>query len=222
MKINEVFRSLQGEGSYAGQQAVFLRLSGCNLRCSECDTAYAFDEGEEIDALEVMARLKRCGTDYTKYVVVTGGEPLLQAHELGRITAALSYVHFGVETNGTIYEVLPGTIQQRVHYVVSPKVTSFGDPKGLELYKSEWSSAARCTNQVYFKFVVNSEKDVEMVCRFVDSEHIPHEVVWIMPKCSTREKHFNKWPSVFDWAVKYGFHASPRLHILAHDARRGV
>lgn len=223
MLVNEIFHSLQGEGPYAGQHAVFLRLTGCNLHCSKCDTAYAFDEGTEMDTLAVLAELKKNGAYDVGYVVVTGGEPLLQAKELNRLIPAVpSNVNFGIETNGTIYEVLHGTLKDRVYYIISPKGFGFGDPKGEELYKTDWSSAARHTNQVAFKFVVSSKKDVERVQRFKETQRIPDGLIWIMPECITREKHFNKWPDIFQWAVEYGFHASPRLHILAFGPRRGI
>lgn len=223
MKINEIFHSLQGEGPRAGRHAVFLRLAGCNLRCSKCDTPYAFEEGTEMDALGVLAELKRLKAFDISYVVVTGGEPLLQAKELNRVIAATPpNVEFGVETNGTIYEVLHGTIQQRVHYVVSPKGFGFGDAKGKELYKTEWSASGRHTNLVLFKFVVSTEEDVEKAVRFAEKERIPKGLVWIMPEGVTREKIFNRWPSVFEWAVKYGVHASMRLHTLAFGAKRGI
>lgn len=176
-----------------------------------------------MDTLEVVAQLKEHGALRVGYVVVTGGEPLLQAKELSRVTAALpGYVTIGVETNGTIYEVLHGTVQHRVHYVVSPKGFGFGDPRGKELYKDEWSGAARHTKQIAFKFVVSTKKDVEKVLRFKEVEQIPNGLIWIMPECRTREKHFNKWPNVFEWAVESGLHASPRLHTMAFGTRRGI
>lgn len=224
MKINEIFRSIQGEGPYAGQQAVFLRLTGCNLRCTKCDTAYAFEEGTQMDALAVIAELKAQRADEVKYVVVTGGEPLLQFEELNRVVMGSPYfIQFGIETNGTLYKILDGTRKGCVHYIVSPKgIGSFGDVKGRDLYDEFWSSAAVSGMPVTFKFVVSSKSDVESVAAFVRVQNIPEGRVWIMPECTTREKHFNKWPSVFEWALEYGFNASPRLHTMAFGAKRGI
>lgn len=224
MRVNEIFRSIQGEGPYAGQQAVFLRLTGCNLRCKRCDTAYAFDEGTEMDALEVLAELKRFKAHITRYVVVTGGEPLLQAKELGRVVMAVPpNVQFGIETNGTLFEIVHGTLQHRVHYIISPKgIGSFGDAKGRELYDEQWSAAAMFSGRVTFKFVVSSKSDVESVVAFTRNQNIPSGLVWLMPEGVTREKIFNKWPDVFNWAIEFGFHASCRLHTLAFGSKRGV
>lgn len=221
MHVNEIFKSIQGEGPYAGQQAVFLRLTGCNLRCKRCDTAYAFDEGTEMDALEVLAELKKLRADVYKYVVVTGGEPLLQFEELNRVVMSTPrYIQFGIETNGTIYKLLDGTRQGCVHYIVSPKgIGSFGDTKGRELYDERWSLR---NSRITFKFVVSTESDVESVIAFLREQNIPHGSVWLMPEGVTREKIFNKWPSVFKWALKYNFNASCRLHTLAFGAERGV
>jgi len=224
MKVNEIFTSIQGEGPSAGQRAVFLRLAGCNLRCPKCDTPYAFEEYTEMDALAVIAELKRLKADAVRYVVVTGGEPLLQFEELNRVVmGSPHFIQFGIETNGTIYKLLDGTRQRCVHYIVSPKgVGSFGDPKGRKLYNAFWSTAALKAPYVTFKFVVSSESDVESVVAFTREQNISPGAVWIMPEGATREKIFNKWPDVFHWALKYDFHASPRLHTLAFGAKRGV
>src|SRR3954453_19910450 len=75
MRITEIFHSIQGESSHAGRPCVFVRLTGCNLRCVWCDTAYAFYEGNRMTVAEVAERVRgyRCGL-----VEITGGEPLLQ------------------------------------------------------------------------------------------------------------------------------------------------
>ena len=75
MKINEIFHSLQGEGLLIGIPTTFIRTTGCNLRCSWCDTKYAYEKGEEMAIDEVLAKVK--GYD-TTHICITGGEPLLQ------------------------------------------------------------------------------------------------------------------------------------------------
>ena len=84
MFITEIFKSIQGESSYAGLPCVFVRLTGCNLRCTWCDTAYAFHGGKKYSAPEVLARVdelfcvERSAGDQRQLVEITGGEPLLQ------------------------------------------------------------------------------------------------------------------------------------------------
>src|SRR5437867_5795312 len=81
LRVNEIFHSVQGESRHAGRPCVFVRLTYCNLRCSWCDTPYAFEEGSDMPVGAVLERVASFGT---RYVLVTGGEPLVQegAHDL--------------------------------------------------------------------------------------------------------------------------------------------
>jgi 7-carboxy-7-deazaguanine synthase len=125
-RVSEVFASVEGEGLYAGRPAVFLRLSGCNLSCTYCDTAYAREHtpvavihlGEEsievpnpIESAELVALAKARFSGVTT-VVVTGGEPLLQTDPLREIASGLRMLGYGVhlETNGTLPEALAGVV----------------------------------------------------------------------------------------------------------------
>jgi len=103
MRIAEIFRSVQGEGLLAGTESVFVRASGCNLRCWFCDTPYASwePEGEDLSVDEIVAEIDRLGAPH---VVLTGGEPMLFA-ELIPLCAALgrSQRHVTIETAGTLY-----------------------------------------------------------------------------------------------------------------------
>ncbi|MCI0469962.1 MAG: 7-carboxy-7-deazaguanine synthase QueE, partial [Nitrospirae bacterium] len=100
MKICEIFASIQGESSYAGLPCVFVRMSGCNLRCVYCDTAYAFDDGAEMSEDEVIEKVIGYGLNL---VEVTGGEPLLQKDVYPFITKLLdSGFSVLVETNGSV------------------------------------------------------------------------------------------------------------------------
>ncbi|MHC4178583.1 MAG: 7-carboxy-7-deazaguanine synthase QueE, partial [Planctomycetota bacterium] len=113
MRIAEIFRSIQGEGFLTGTESVFVRTSGCNLRCSYCDTPYASwtPEGDDLSADEIVARVDGLDCDH---VVLTGGEPMLFA-ELIPLTAALrggmptgkrghgTGQHITIETAGTLY-----------------------------------------------------------------------------------------------------------------------
>lgn len=94
MKVNEIFYSLQGEGCYSGTPAVFIRLSGCNLRCPFCDTQH--ESGTEMSEAEIVEVLKQWPT---RFVVLTGGEPLLQITE--KFLYELRHYFVAVETNGT-------------------------------------------------------------------------------------------------------------------------
>jgi len=99
LKVTEIYTSIQGETTFAGFPCTFVRLAGCNLRCSWCDTAYAWSGGESLDRREIIRRLR----DGPSLVTVTGGEPLLQA-ETPALVADLLREGFTVlvETNGTL------------------------------------------------------------------------------------------------------------------------
>lgn len=100
MNVTEIFHSIQGESTYAGLPCVFVRLSGCNLRCTYCDTQYAYDEGERMSLEEILDRVQRYGCPL---VEITGGEPLLQEDTFVLVErlAAMGYKTL-VETNGTV------------------------------------------------------------------------------------------------------------------------
>jgi 7-carboxy-7-deazaguanine synthase len=150
LRVNETFASLQGEGSLVGVPAFFIRLDGCPLRCSWCDTPYALagDAGRvtEVDALIDMARPFR-------YVVITGGEPLAQ--DIAPLVDALAPAHHvTIETSGTIFADLPGVAL----FSVSPKVGTSGyRPKPIVLRKY----CASAPGRLQLKFVIGDDRDLD-------------------------------------------------------------
>jgi 7-carboxy-7-deazaguanine synthase len=100
LKVNEIFKSIQGESSYVGLPCAFVRLTGCHLRCTWCDTAYAFHEGTDMTVEEVVQKVEAMGV---KFFELTGGEPLLQedAFELVRRLCDLNYTIL-IETSGAV------------------------------------------------------------------------------------------------------------------------
>ena len=99
MKINEIFKSIQGEGILSGLPTIFIRASGCNLRCSWCDTKYAYHNGKELGLNDIFLILKKLGC---KRVCITGGEPLLQKGSIGLINLLLKNKYLvSIETNGS-------------------------------------------------------------------------------------------------------------------------
>jgi 7-carboxy-7-deazaguanine synthase len=100
LKICEIFASIQGESSYAGLPCVFVRLTGCNMRCLYCDTKYAYEEGAEMSVAEVLEAVQRYGIPL---VEITGGEPLLQDETPALVTVLLNEGHTVlIETNGSL------------------------------------------------------------------------------------------------------------------------
>jgi len=151
MKISEIFTSIQGETSFVGLPFTFVRLTGCNLRCSYCDTQYAYEEGTEYSLDAVVAEVtKRAVTR----VVITGGEPLLQ-DETCILCSRLLDAGFTVllETNGSI---LIKYVDQRVHRILDLKCPGSGMDKYMNLQNFDY-----LTVRDEIKFVISDRKDFE-------------------------------------------------------------
>ena len=120
LKINEIFFSIQGESSFAGLPFIFIRLTGCPLRCSYCDTRYAYEQGQEMTAGEILNTISRFPS---LHVMVTGGEPLAQdSRELIQTLIDRGYT-VAVETSGALsLSGFPG----QAHYIVDIKTPSSG------------------------------------------------------------------------------------------------
>lgn len=149
-RVNEIFHSIEGEGARAGLPATFVRLVGCNLRCSYCDTTYAFEPGptdELLTADEIAARAAGFGA---RAVTVTGGEPLLQ--DLGPLFDALDAFEVNVETNGSIELPAP---RPHVFYTMDWKSPSSGEEARMRA-----DNLARLTESDVLKFVVGTEADL--------------------------------------------------------------
>jgi 7-carboxy-7-deazaguanine synthase len=151
VKVCEIFRSLQGESSFAGLPCVFIRLAGCNLRCRYCDTHYALEGGDEIPIGEIVEQVASHGGDL---VEVTGGEPLFQ-EDTPELTLALLKRGYRVlvETNGSLdISVLP----QEVVRIVDIKCPSSG-----ESHQVMWENTWRLLLKDEVKFVISDRLDYE-------------------------------------------------------------
>ena len=151
MKINEIFKSIQGETSYAGLPCAFVRVTGCNLRCNYCDTTYAYEEGKEMSLstiLECIARLK------TKIVCVTGGEPLSN-NDTPLLLEELLVKNYTVlvETNGS-YDIR--TIPQEIIKIMDIKC-----PDSNMSHLMNWQNIKYLTKFDEVKFVLSSRKDYD-------------------------------------------------------------
>lgn len=127
LKIHEIFASLQGEGLRQGEPTLFIRLTGCNLRCAFCDTRHAWDQGEDQTVEQIVDRVLCLRRDFpSEWVCLTGGEPLLQ--DIGGLLQALTQalLKIQVETNATRPPVFPVD-----WYTVSPKPPDYDLHPGL-------------------------------------------------------------------------------------------
>ncbi|MCX7085441.1 MAG: 7-carboxy-7-deazaguanine synthase QueE [Methylococcales bacterium] len=151
LRITEIFYSLQGESNTVGLPTVFIRLTGCPLRCTYCDTAYAFTGGERISITDIVAQTATYGT---KYVTVTGGEPLAQVGCIELIEQLLASGFFvSLETSGAL-DV--SKVDAR-----AVKVLDFKTPSSGELSKNLYQNIDFLTIQDQIKFVIGTDEDYE-------------------------------------------------------------
>ena len=161
LKVNEIFYSIQGESSYAGRPCVFVRLTGCNLRCSYCDTKYAYDEGEELEVHDIIDKLAVYKCDM---VEITGGEPLIQ-NETPSLVYELLEKHYKVllETNGS-KDI--SKLDKRCVKIVDIKCPSSGMSA-----KNDLENLNRLMNKDEIKFVIGDREDYEYAKEILNSTH---------------------------------------------------
>jgi len=151
MQVTEIFHSIQGESSYAGQPCVFIRLTGCPLRCTWCDTAYAFHGGQDDSVDDVLAKVHRYGC---RLVEVTGGEPLAQPESLP-LMARLCDAGYKVllETSGAV-DIAP--VDPRVHVILDVKC-----PGSDMTDRMHWPNLSRLAAKDEAKFVLADRADYD-------------------------------------------------------------
>ncbi len=231
MLISEMFYSVQGEGVLVGMPSVFIRTSGCNLRCRWCDTPYASwrPEGKEMTVPEIMLEVEKHAT---RHVVVTGGEPMI-AREMPALLAALRTAgkHITIETAGT---VLPNEVPCDLASI-SPKLSN--STPGLAEGGAAWVERhertrlqpevlrAWCSSYDFqLKFVITSAADIEEATRVVASIGlpIPPEKVLLMPEGTSVEAIRERTPLLIETCKTHGYRYSPRLHIDLFGNKRGT
>ncbi|MBC8251113.1 MAG: 7-carboxy-7-deazaguanine synthase QueE [Candidatus Nitrosopelagicus sp.] len=225
MQVNEIFKSIQGEGPNFGKPAIFLRTAQCNLKCTWCDTKYTwdwenYDFSKEVKEMTID-EVKDTITDLEiKHLVITGGEPLLQQDDLADLLSFLKpdfYVE--VETNCTILpnKMLTDLIDQ---WNVSPKTENSGN--ALELYENnECYYFFANQENAFFKYVVEDETDIPEIKKFVAKYKIPEKRVQLMTQASTKEEIGIREKSISKLAKSHNFAFSPRLHVAMWGSQRG-
>lgn len=218
MKIAEIFYSLQGEGSLLGVPSVFIRTTGCNLRCRWCDTPYTSWNPEGVD-MTLDAILEQACAYGASYVVVTGGEPMI-APGIAELTRRLKQAgfHITIETAGTVYAEVACDLMS-----ISPKLAN-STPEGpfraqherLRVNLEVLGKLMLYPHQL--KFVVAAPEDLEEIRRYpgekkdvilmaegTKPEVLRERAVWLAEICKTE-----------------GYRYSPRLHVDLWGNRRGV
>jgi len=209
MKINEIFHTIQGEGILMGVPTVFIRFTGCNLRCGWCDTRYAYDEGEEMNLNDILQEVSE---HPTSHVCITGGEPLLQ-DGVKNLIQALSDEGYTVllETNGSqSIEELPCLDS----LVISLDIKC---PSSGMYEKMDFTNLEVLGPNDQLKFIVGDEKDYEYAKEIID-KYKPICSIIMTPVGGIELKN------LAEWVLRDGLHVRvlPQLHKMIWGEKRGV
>ncbi len=244
LRLAEMFASSQGEGKLAGTPSVFIRLSGCNLRCWFCDTPYASwsPEGPQFSVSELV---RETLATQLRHVVLTGGEPFLQPaiEELTQELAA-NGLHITIETAGTVLRPVTCDLVS-----ISPKLASSGPLKHATAGVELGISSNRSTNSHRWavlheerrwqpsvirelidfaadwqlKFVIDSPADFEDLLTALNSlGPLPADHIWIMPQAIRVDQLDHQASWLRPLCHKHGFHFCDRWHLRWYGAKRGT
>ena len=227
MKIAEIFYSIQGEGLLAGVPSVFVRTSGCNLRCTWCDTPYTSwkPEGQELALDEILAKVSSYAPTH---VVVTGGEPML-TEDIVLLTKRLREMdlHVTIETAGTVYQPVVCDLMS-----ISPKLAN-STPHQRDAgrwaaqherlrYQPEVLRRLMAESPYQLKFVVCTPEDLDEIKKVIDQLGADRERAILMPEGTDQKTIQDRARWLADVCktekVRYG----PRLHIDIWGNQRGV
>ena len=202
--INEIYLSLQGESTFAGLPCIFIRLTACNLRCSYCDTAYAFAEGKPMPVMGVVTKVRELAAPFSNsqpsilnaqlpLVELTGGEPLLQKDCLP-LMKSLCDDGFTVllETSGA-HDISP--VDPRVHRIMDLKCPSSG-----EVERNRWENLRHLRADDEIKFVIGTQQDYDWTKRQILDRRLdsicPLLISWVQPLLpEQQDKSLKKVPA---------------------------
>lgn len=228
MKISEIFYSIQGEGTLVGVPSVFVRTSGCNLRCTWCDTPYTSwqPEGEERSVSSIVDEVSGYGASH---VVITGGEPMIapQIEELTEELTERLRQHITIETAGTVDALVRCDLMS-----ISPKLAN-STPHTRD--NGRWAAQherlryqpeiLRRLVQLYpyqLKFVIADPGDLDQVNAIVGEIGASRGRVVLMPEGTDARTLADRGRWLADIAKREGFRITPRMHIDLWGNRRGV
>src|SRR4051812_39333935 len=230
MLISEIFYSLQGEGELIGVPSVFVRTSGCNLRCNWCDTPYASwsPEGKPMTVAEIIDAVE---THPARHVVLTGGEPMIapEIHELAFQLQERRY-HITIETAATVPPKgvacdLASLSPKLAHSAPDARLDDTWRKKHEELrwqpgVVESWIAAGN----YQLKFVVSTEADLDEIERMIGETGcaVPRSKILLMPEGTTVEKLRTSAGWLGELCKARGYRYAPRLHIELYGNKRGT
>jgi len=209
MKINEIFYSIQGEGKWTGLPNVFIRTTGCNLRCSYCDTKYAYNEGKELTINKIINKIEKY---QCKNICITGGEPLIQ-NEISNLLEELFDKKYNVciETNGS---KLIDKIPNNDNLIISLDIKC---PSSKMNKKNQFKNLKFLKKKDQLKFVINDKEDYEYAKKIVQ-EYKPPCIIFFQPVWKTDTKKLAEWIINDNLKVKLGI----QLHKIIWNDKRGL
>ena len=209
MKVNEIFLSIQGESLSVGLPTVFVRFTRCNLRCSYCDTKYAYEEGEDMSVDDILNKIKEFGY---KRVCLTGGEPLLQK-DIQVLIDKLSDYEVSIETNGSI-DLKDVVIGENHRFVMDIKLKSSGCYEKMDFNNFEYLN-----KNDEIKFVISNRTDYEMAKKVINKYYKMGNIL-MSPVFETIE-----YKSLVEWILedKLNVRFQLQIHKIIWDKnKRGV
>jgi 7-carboxy-7-deazaguanine synthase len=227
MKISEIFYSIQGEGMLTGVPSVFVRTSGCNLRCVWCDTPYTSwsPEGNEMTVDQILTCVRQ---HPARHAVVTGGEPMI-APQIIQLTEGIRQLgmHVTLETAGTVYRPVDCDLMS-----ISPKLTN-STPHEREggkwaaqhdrlRYQPEVLRKLMAEYEYQLKFVVASPEDMAEIAEILEDILADRSRVVLMAEGTMSDVILARAAWLAEICKREGFRYSPRLHIDLWGNRRGV
>jgi 7-carboxy-7-deazaguanine synthase len=236
MRISEIFYSIQGEGKLVGVPSVFVRVSGCNLRCVWCDTPYASwnPEGPEMTVAEIVDRVIAHGASHT---VLTGGEPMMFKEMTTLISELKSRgQHITVETAGTLWldGLPPGAIDLAS---ISPKLansvphqreagrfaqTHEKNRINLDILKTFAQGGGGVIKESQWKFVISSPADLPEIESLAAQIPIPKQDILLMPEGTDAATITQRSLTLADLCLQKNYRLSPRLHVYLWGNKRGT
>jgi 7-carboxy-7-deazaguanine synthase len=227
MRIAELYKSIQGEGSLTGTESVFVRASGCNLRCGFCDTPYASwrPEGEDLSVDEIAHQVTQfdCG-----HAVITGGEPMLFS-ELIPLTRRLveSGWHVTIETAGTLYLPVACSLMS-----ISPKMSNSVPDQASDNWRQRHERTRHAPGIVrqlvsqydyQLKYVIDSPADCGEVARHLaELPEVDRSRVWLMPQGTETNRLAATGRWLEPYCVEHGYRYCPRRQIEWFGLQRGT
>ncbi len=230
MRIAEVYSSIQGEGQFAGTPSVFVRTTGCNLRCWFCDTPFTSwkPEGPHVSVADLVQQVNAFGV---KHVVLTGGEPLLQPDSVPLCEQLLAVGHFvTIETAGTVFRPAPASLLS-----ISPKLANSSPSRVGSVAAARWHTRheqsrsqpdviARliAATEFQFKFVVDAPSDLIEISAYLAAwPQVSGDRIWLMPQARTREELQTNSDWIAAEALHLGYRFSSRWQIAQFGNQRG-